>query len=122
MWFGEQHPFPERGSPTGLSMLGQQSYEVWACRPQNKGSNEATLYNVCTISQRRWINFAYSAKYCHYSTEGKIQFSLYNTGAHQLSVTLHSLLFRNDLPLSACTILCITQDNYDVVGFAQMCK
>jgi len=32
MWFGEPHPFPERGSPTGLSASGQQSYEVRSCR------------------------------------------------------------------------------------------
>ena len=32
MWFGEPHPFPERGSPTRLSALGQQSYEGWSCR------------------------------------------------------------------------------------------
>ena len=32
MWFGEPHPFPERGSPTGLSTSGQQSYEGWSCR------------------------------------------------------------------------------------------
>ena len=32
MWFGEPHPFPERGSPTGLSASGQQSYEGWSCR------------------------------------------------------------------------------------------
>ena len=27
MWFGEPHPFPERGSPTRLGAWGQQSYE-----------------------------------------------------------------------------------------------
>ena len=27
MWFGEPLPFPERGSPTGLSASGQQSYK-----------------------------------------------------------------------------------------------
>ena len=32
MWFGEPHPFPERGSPTRLSASGQQSYEGWSCR------------------------------------------------------------------------------------------
>ena len=32
MWFGEPQPFPERGSPTGLSTSGQQSYEGWAFR------------------------------------------------------------------------------------------
>ena len=32
MWFGEPHPFPERGSPTRLSASGQQGYEGWSCR------------------------------------------------------------------------------------------
>ena len=32
MWFGEPHPFPERGSPTELSTSGQQSYEGWSYR------------------------------------------------------------------------------------------
>ena len=32
MWFGEPHPFPERGSPTRLSASRQQSYEGWSCR------------------------------------------------------------------------------------------
>ena len=32
MWFGEPHPFPERGSPTILSASGQQSYKGWSCR------------------------------------------------------------------------------------------
>ena len=32
MWFGEPHPFPERGSPTRLSASGQQSYKGWSCR------------------------------------------------------------------------------------------
>ena len=32
MWFAEPHPFPERGSPTGLSASGQQSYEGWSYR------------------------------------------------------------------------------------------
>jgi len=32
MWFGESHPFPERGSPTSLSASGQQSYTGWSCR------------------------------------------------------------------------------------------
>jgi len=32
MWFGEPHPFSERGSPTGMSASGQQSYEGWSCR------------------------------------------------------------------------------------------
>jgi len=32
MWFGEPHPFPERGSPTRLSASGQESYEGWSCR------------------------------------------------------------------------------------------
>ena len=32
MWFGEAHPFPERGSPTRLSASGQQSYKGWSCR------------------------------------------------------------------------------------------
>jgi hypothetical protein len=27
MWFGEPHPFPERGSPSRLSMSGQPSYK-----------------------------------------------------------------------------------------------
>jgi len=31
MWFGEPHPFPERGSPTRLSASGQQRYEGWSC-------------------------------------------------------------------------------------------
>jgi hypothetical protein len=31
MWFGEPHPFPERGSPTILSMSGKQRYEGWSC-------------------------------------------------------------------------------------------
>ena len=32
MWFGEPHPFPERGSATGLSASGQQSCKGWPCR------------------------------------------------------------------------------------------
>jgi len=32
MWFGEPHPFPERGSPTGLSASEQRSYKGWSCR------------------------------------------------------------------------------------------
>ena len=32
MWFGEPHPFPERGSPTKLSASGEQRYEGWSCR------------------------------------------------------------------------------------------
>ena len=35
MWFGEPHPFPERGSPTRLGASGQQSYEGWSCRNTN---------------------------------------------------------------------------------------
>ena len=31
MWFGEPHPFPERGSPTRLSVSGQQNYKGWSC-------------------------------------------------------------------------------------------
>ena len=31
MWFGEPHPFPERGSPTILGMSGLQRYEGWSC-------------------------------------------------------------------------------------------
>ena len=58
----------------------------------------------------------------HYSMEEKSQFSLYNIKTRQFSVTLHSLLFKTELPHSACTILCIAKDNYDIVGFAQRCK
>jgi len=32
MWFGEPHPFPERGSPNRLSASGQQNYKGWSCR------------------------------------------------------------------------------------------
>jgi hypothetical protein len=32
MWLGEPHPFPERGSPTILSTLGQQRYEGRSCK------------------------------------------------------------------------------------------
>ena len=32
MWFGEPHPFPERGSPTILSTSGQQRYKGWWCK------------------------------------------------------------------------------------------
>jgi hypothetical protein len=32
MWFGEQLPFPERGSPTRLSTLGQPSWKGWSCK------------------------------------------------------------------------------------------
>jgi len=32
MWFGEPHPFPERGSPTRLSTSGLKSYTGWSCR------------------------------------------------------------------------------------------
>jgi hypothetical protein len=32
MWFGEPHPFPERGSPTILSASGQKRYKGWSCR------------------------------------------------------------------------------------------
>ena len=31
MWFGEPHSFPVKGSPTRLSVSGQQSYEGWSC-------------------------------------------------------------------------------------------
>ena len=31
MWFGESHPFHERGSPAILSTSGQQRYEGWSC-------------------------------------------------------------------------------------------
>jgi len=31
-WFGEPHPFPERGSPTSLSASVQQRYEGWSFR------------------------------------------------------------------------------------------
>jgi len=45
MWFGEPHPFPERGSPTGLSATGQQSYEGWSLdRGQLVNFTPRTLY------------------------------------------------------------------------------
>jgi len=36
MWFGESHPFPERGSPTKLRPSVQQIYEGWSCRVRNR--------------------------------------------------------------------------------------
>jgi len=52
MWFGEPHPFPERGSPTGLSASEQQSYEGWSCRmsfcPSVHPSIRMELSSHCT--------------------------------------------------------------------------
>jgi hypothetical protein len=48
MWFGEPHPFPQRGSPTTLSASVQQSYEGWSCRKSNFFS--AALYCICSLS------------------------------------------------------------------------
>ena len=39
MWFGEPHPFPERGSPTGLGVWRQQSYEGWSCRTYHSATH-----------------------------------------------------------------------------------
>ena len=37
MRFGEPHPFPVSGSPTGLSASGQQSYEGWSVEHNSYG-------------------------------------------------------------------------------------
>ena len=64
MWFGEPHPFPERGSPTKLSASGQQSYEgcscrkgstrshcvqnrLWTCRKTDSGMNNDKHFVTC---------------------------------------------------------------------------
>jgi len=52
MWFGEPHPFPERGSPTRLSASGQQSYEGWSCR---KYSVENTEINEYFYDFKNWL-------------------------------------------------------------------
>jgi hypothetical protein len=50
MWFGEPHPFPERGSPTLLSTSGQQRYEGWWCRSFFFN----TLRNLCVFKVIWW--------------------------------------------------------------------
>ena len=46
MWFGEPHPFPKRGSPTRLSVSGQQSYEGWSCRVRNSALRDLPLIKL----------------------------------------------------------------------------
>jgi hypothetical protein len=68
VWFGEQHPFPERESPTRLRMSGQQSYKGWSCRvpihevTQNRKSTstaeEAARYS-CTLNFKRCTSAVY---------------------------------------------------------------
>ena len=47
MWFGEPHPFPERGSPTRLRASGQQSYEGRSCRTLCKLKSTGHLKLQC---------------------------------------------------------------------------
>jgi len=53
MRFGEPHPFPVSGSPTGLSASGQQSYEGWSCR--NRKSQISVHLDV-------WANWQQKAR------------------------------------------------------------
>jgi len=51
MWFGEPHPFPERGLPTRLSASGQQSYDGWSCIvSMGVGSNNAAEQRYCSVA------------------------------------------------------------------------
>ena len=49
MWFGEPHPFPERGSPTRLSASGQRSYEGWSCRIPLRYPLSRRRFPLCSL-------------------------------------------------------------------------
>ena len=60
MWFGEPHPFPERGSSTGLSASGKQSYEGWSCRSYRGNQNTPCMFNNVFLNRApceiKWKN------------------------------------------------------------------
>jgi len=75
MWIGEPHPFPERGSPTGLSASGQQSYEGGSCRTSHQKYaallnesyeiQQTFIVQVYRVRSATWAtNIIYSIKYC----------------------------------------------------------
>ena len=74
MWFGEPHPFPERGSPARLRASGQQSYEGWSCRvlsPIPEGNKlerpRITFYQDLWRTKNRNIFLLFVRRKCWYS-------------------------------------------------------
>jgi len=62
MWFGEPHPFPERGSPTGLSASGQQRYKGWSCIGHTPTKTLQHFYfSLASCSQRQTTVFILNA-------------------------------------------------------------
>jgi len=65
MWFGEPHPFPERGSPTKLRMSGQQSYKGWPCRVGTRVLQQKHLVRWCLIFIVPRYGTCFMSHFCH---------------------------------------------------------
>jgi len=50
MWLRDPHPFPIRGSPTGLSIAAQRSYNGWSCRIVAKLLKKFPAFYVTRLS------------------------------------------------------------------------
>jgi len=62
MWFGEPHVFPERGSPTILSMLGQKRYKGWLCRTNTTHWQALVCTGMAHNASSDMNNVAYNSK------------------------------------------------------------
>jgi len=70
MWFGEPHPFPETGSPTGPSASGQQSYEEAIVYTKYTNNNERYIPESLQIQQHRFQKLKYRKMQSIWLTRG----------------------------------------------------